>query len=102
MPCVVQSERALDKAERLVTTRDTMINALHAAKVRGTALRIADDLVGHPVVTATDAARRYGVSFQAANSAINRLVHEGVLREVTGGSYARLFSAPAIVSIISE
>ena len=98
----VQSERALEKAERLVATRDEMMNSLHSARVRGTALRIAEDLVGFPIVTATDAANRYDVSFQAANTAIGRLVEAKILRQVTRGGYARLFSAPSIVSIISE
>jgi cell filamentation protein, protein adenylyltransferase len=98
----VQSERALEKAERLVAAREAMMASLHAAKVRGVALRIAEDLVGYPIVTPTDAARRYSVTFQAANSAISRLVREHALREVTGRPYARLFTSPHIVSIISE
>ncbi len=46
----VQSEHALDKAERLVAARDSMMESLHKARVRGVALRIAEDLMGYPVV----------------------------------------------------
>ena len=98
----VQAERALIKADRLIETKDMIINELHQANVRGVALRIAEGLIGGPVITPTRAAELYGVTFQAANTAIGRLVDLGILREVTGRSYARLFTAPRIVEIVSS
>lgn len=98
----VQAERALTKADRLSDTRDEIITDLHHSRVKGVAIRIAEDIVGNPVITPTRAADRYGVSFQAANSAIGRLVAEGVLRETTGRPYARVFIAPRVISIINE
>lgn len=98
----VQSERALEKADRLIAGRDSILELLHDSKKRGVALRIAEDLIETPIVTPARAAERYDVSFQAANTAVADLVERGVLREITGRPYARLFAAPEIVGIIAE
>lgn len=98
----VQSERALAKADELVDARDHILRRLHDANVRGVALRIAEDLIGHPFITPTRAAEQFGVTYEGANSAIGRLVEKEVLREVTGRSYARMFMSPQIVSIINK
>lgn len=96
-----QSERALVKADQLIEYRERLLTDLHAKSVRGVALRIAEDIVGFPVVTPSRAAEKFGVTFQAANNAIARLVEEGVLREVTGRSYARLFTSPHVIDLIA-
>ncbi len=97
----VQSQRALAKADRLIETRDGIVTELHEARVRSRlAFRIAEDIVSSPVVTASRAADAHGVSFQAANTAIARLVDLGILREVTGRTYGRLFICPRVVEII--
>jgi hypothetical protein len=68
--------------------------------LRGVAARIAEDLIGRPLVTPTSASRMYGVSYQAANSAISRLTGARVLRELTGRNYARVFAADEVLRII--
>jgi Fic family protein len=98
----VQSERALQKADRLIGARNDILAGLHISKKRGVALRVAEDLIEIPIVTAARAAERYAVSFQAANSAVADLVERGVLREITGRPYARLFAAPSILDVIAE
>ena len=86
-----QSERALIKADELIDLRDELVQLVHTAKLRGVALRITDDLIGYPFVTPKRASDRFGVSYEAANSAISRLVDLGVLSEVTGRTYGRMF-----------
>jgi Fic family protein len=98
----VQSERGLLRADRMLEAREEIAGRLHESGKRGVAVRIADDLIETPIVTPSRAAERYGVTFQAANTAIAHLVEIGILREITGRPYARLFAAPGIVSIISE
>ena len=97
-----QSEQALTKADALVEAREKTMEKLHNANVRGVALRIAEGLVGSPYTTATRAADAYGVTYEAANSAIARLVEHGVLREATGRTYGRVFMSPEIVAIVSR
>ncbi len=40
------------------------------------------------------------MSLQAANRGIGRLVEEGILEEITGRSYDRVFQAPAVMDIL--
>lgn len=95
-----QSERALVKADKLSDLREQLVNELHAAGVKGVALRIAEGLVGGPFVTPTRASERYGVTYAAANSAIARLVEVGILHEATGRSYSRIFTARRVLEIL--
>lgn len=44
-------------------------------------MRIADDVIGYPMTTASLAASLHGVSYQAANIAIAKLVDRGTLRQ---------------------
>lgn len=66
------------RVDRLLTLRESFRNTLRGSK--GVSLRIADDLIGYPMITPTLAASLYRVSYQAANSAIAKLVEKGILR----------------------
>lgn len=98
----VQAEDALTRTERLLTERDRMTAALRTEGARGVSIPIAEALIGYPVITPTAAAAQHGVSYVSANKAIKKLVALGILREVTGRSYARMFLAPRIVSILDS
>ncbi len=97
-----QAERALQQVKELLDWRDKTIAHLREAQVRGVALQIAEDLVAYPAITPTKAATTYGVTYPAANAAIAKLEEHGVLAEVTGRSYGRLFLAEGVVSIIAD
>jgi Fic family protein len=66
------------------------------------AVDIAGDLIERPVLNATATAARYNVTYVAANNAIARLVELGLLREITGRGYDRVFSADAVVQILER
>ena len=95
-----QADAATAQSERLLEYQETMRGLARTHPLRGVAARIAEDLIGRPVVTPSAASRIYGVSYQAANSAISRLVHVGVLREATGRHYGRIFVADEVLEII--
>jgi Fic family protein len=98
----VQSERALSKAERLTRLHRETMQTVHEARVRGVALRIADDSISSPVVTPSRAAERYGVSYEAANQAVARLVELELLTELTGRAYRRMFAFPAVFDVLTR
>jgi Fic family protein len=82
-----QATAAMDKADRLVALRESMVADLRAQKVRGIAIQIAEDLIGEPIVAASRLAKKYGVTYQAVVYAIDRLVGVQVLSpmEIRGG-----------------
>lgn len=96
-----QAVQAMGRINALLDWKDDVLDRVRAARVRGVAQRIAEDLIGYPMITAATAASMYDVSYPAANAAIKRLESLGILRERTGRRYARVFAAPDVLRIIS-
>lgn len=96
----VQAERAGIRVERLLAFKEETLSKLRANRVRGVALEVAENLIGYPVLTAAAAASTYQVSFQAANTAIDRLGRLGVVQELTGRKYGRVFASRRVLQII--
>ena len=59
-------------------------------------------LPGLPVLTAESAAMLLGRTFKPANNAIQRLVHAGILRQVTIGRRNRAYEAPEIIDAFTD
>jgi Fic family protein len=95
-----QAVRGVEKIDALHDWRDDAMTRL-GTDARGVAVRIVEDLIGYPLITATLTAERYGVSYQAANTAIRRLVQLGILEERTGRRYGRVFAARRVLTIIN-
>ena len=86
------------RIDKLLALRESFQMTLQGAK--GVSLRIADDLIGYPMITASLAAKLYEVSYQAANSAISKLVERGILRQRTAGRYDRIFQCDAVLTAL--
>jgi Fic family protein len=95
-----QATQAVQKIDSLLDWKEGTLARLHDARVRGVAVKIAEDLIGYPVLTPTLAAQTYNVSYPAANTAIRRLQGLDILHERTGRRYARIFAAPDVLRII--
>jgi Fic family protein len=96
-----RADAAGSQVERLLGFEQSMKDLARSYPLRGVAAAIAEDLIGRPVVTPTGASKLYGVSYPAANNAVARLVDAGVLREVTGKRYSRVFVAPEVLAILN-
>ena len=94
-----QGHDAEIRIKQLIEWSKQTINDLRGHGIKGVAIAIAEQLIEQPLVTVKAMSDRHGVSNQAANSAINRLVEASVLREVTGRNYSRLFLADAVMAI---
>lgn len=99
---LAQANNAVKKIEDLLKVRAEMLEMLHRKKVRGVALNIADSLIGYPYITVSQAAELHGVTYPPANNAIAKLVEMGILREVTGERYGRMFVAPRLRAIFTS
>jgi Fic family protein len=95
----VQATTSVQKIESLHDWRDNALAILRAAKVRGVAEKITEDLIGYPMLSVTDAANRYGVTYPAINKALPKLVELGLIEERTGKKYGRLFVARDVLRI---
>lgn len=91
------------KVERLVELQAELRSRVQAAGKRGTAERLAADLIGGPLVTSPAVAKRYGLSGQGATNAIRALVELKILApsplRIARG--AQLYAAPDVLSALS-
>jgi Fic family protein len=97
-----QATDAVGRIGRLIAERDDILSRLRTLNIRGTAVDVVRDLIGYPVLTVRTVAERHGVSNQAANTAVARLVAAGILQEATGRTYGRIFVSGPVMRIIED
>ena len=100
--CRAISDQALgseDRIKRLLGWAQQTVADLRANGVKGVAIATAEQLIEQPLVTVKYISQRHDVSNQAANAAVKRLVEAGVVREISGKSYNRVFQADAVMAI---
>jgi Fic family protein len=99
---LAQAKDGVEVIQALLAFRDTTLEQLRAAGLRGSALQIAENLIGYPVIDVATARGMTNRTFEAANQAISRLVEHGVLREVTGRRANRLFVCTPVLAIVNR
>lgn len=95
-----QAKDAETRIRDLLGWRDATLAMLRDKRVKGVALDVAARLIEFPSLTVKFVAGEHGVSNQAANNAVRRLVESGVIEEMTGRSYNRVFQAPVVLEIL--
>jgi Fic family protein len=91
-----------EKVERLVALQTELRSRVHAARKRGTAERLAADLVGRPYVTAPIVAKLYGLSGQGAINAVRTLVELDILRpSIRLSRGTQMYEAPDVVRALT-
>jgi Fic family protein len=77
---------------RLLALREEIGETVRTASPRARlAVEIADDLIAYPILSVSDAQRRYGRSNQANRNAVASLVELGVLEPYGDARYDRLY-----------
>lgn len=97
-----QADDALSRIDDLMEARDDFLALLRSDRAKGVVLEIVEDLLGYPVITPTQAARLHGVTYPPAAKAIERLERLGVLKEITGRSYGRVFACDRVMRIVDR
>ena len=91
------SEAASAQAGKLLDLRESL-RARLAAHPRAASL--IDELVRNPYIDVARAERLLGVTNPTARSAVNALVKEGVLEEITKRTWGKLYVATPVLAII--
>ncbi len=97
---VAHGREGVLRVQELISLRRRLLDQIKNVGVRGTAARLAGDLIGYPMLTANTVKDLYGVSAQAANTAVARLTEVGILRQRTEGRYARIFSCDQVLALL--
>jgi len=99
---IAHGHEAVNRVHELHALRAALLEAIKSAHVRGTAARLAGDLIGFPMLTANTVKDLYAVSPQAANTAVRRLADLGILRQRSEGRYARIFSCDPVLGMLER
>ena len=90
-----------DRIMRLLALQQDLSETVRAALPRARlAVEIADDLIAYPMLTVSNAQRRYGRSNQANRNAVTALVELGVLESYGDARYDRLYWSPRVLQAI--
>ena len=97
-----QAINTVSRIEDLLDVQAEIRQKVRAGGLRGVAAQVAEDLIGRPYLRPAHAARIYGVSYPALNAALKRLESMGVVREVSGRNYDRLFVALDVLEVLQR
>ena len=101
--CDALASQAADGVQRireLLDWRDSTLASLRDAGVRGTAHNVIDQFISQPMTTARAISDHHGVSASAANHALKRLLEMGIVQEITGKPYARVYAATGVLALL--
>jgi len=96
-----QAQQTVARIEALMEFAAHVRSTITARDIRGTGRKVAEDLIANPVVWPAAIKTRYGVSYVAANNAVARLVEAGLIEEVTGRRYDRVFVCTVVHRIVA-
>lgn len=99
---IAQAEDAVTRIDDLLAVRAEFLDRLRADKAKGVVLEIVEDLIGYPVITPSQAAGLHNVTYPPAAKAVERLERLGILREVTGGNYGRVYACERVMRIVDR
>ncbi len=95
-----QSRDALVRADKLLTLNQAYRRRVGGKRTSAHLLTLLDSLFARPVVSVKTTAQQLKVTPKSAQQHIDRLIHHGILREVTGKKRNRVYLAPEILSIL--
>lgn len=96
-----QAEDALNRSNQLLALHNLYrFKVQQKKRTSAYLLKLLDELFIRPVITTKSAKKILNVTPAAAQSHINRLIEEGILKEVTGNKRNRVYIAVDILRIV--
>lgn len=98
-----EAEIAVGRINRLLKVKDDLVSLVRSSGSRaGTAISVAEQLIGFPVLDIPWVARQHHVSYPAAKDAVEKLVGLGLLAKAGTrrgrGRPRQLFACPAVMA----
>jgi Fic family protein len=95
-----QSQDAARRADQLLRLWQNYRDRLQSARSSALLLRLIDELFHRPYLSITQVATALDVTFRSASLNVSKLVEAGILEELPGRTYARIFRAAAIIEVL--
>jgi Fic family protein len=99
---VNQSDDAVLRARRLLDLHRTYHQTSLGKRLPPTAVELVELIFVKPVLNARAAQESLKVTYPGAQNAINALVEQGILTEITGGKRNKAYAAKKILEILEE
>lgn len=98
-----QAIASAKRVRRLTEVQDVLVAGVLEAGRKGTIVELTRDLIGSPMLAVKDVQAKYEISYPSARQVVMNLVEMGLLREITGGSWGRLYVCdPVYDAIVSD
>ncbi len=97
-----QSRDAVVKAARLEALRDEWRAQVTERRATALTLRLVDYLFETPVLTIPRAQQILGVTYNSARLNVDKLVQSGILRQVGGELYGKVYMAEGVLEVIGR
>jgi len=97
-----ESHEGLKKINELLEWKEVAISRLRDNKVRGTAIGLAERLIGAPVVVPARVAEDFNISYPAAVNAIERLEEFELLTRLKTDNRRRIYVAWGVLGIVDR
>ena len=95
-----QADDGIRRSHEILALAQAQRDRLSAERASATLHHLADLIVSNPYVTAAYVAEQLDISFNAAQSNIQRLVEAGMLNEITGKSRNRAYVSEKMLAIL--
>jgi len=95
-----QSRDAISRSDQLLKLWRDYRQSVQTSRSSALLLTLIDELFDRPYLTFSRAKTLLGVTFRSAQLNVLKLVNAGILEEVPGRNYGRIFIARKIVSIL--
>lgn len=97
-----RAEAAVATVNRLFEYRDEIVRVATEKNYRRIGIEVADFLIGTPVFSINEMRQVLNVSKNTAARRAEELEELGIVREVTGGSYGRLYFASQVARVLDS
>lgn len=97
-----RADAAVLTVNRLFEYRDQVVMKAVSAGNRRIGVEIGDFLIGHPVFSINELHHAVGVAINTAARRVSELEELGIVREVTGASYGRLYFAAEVARLLEN
>jgi cell filamentation protein, protein adenylyltransferase len=96
-----QAQEALDSTSALIDLYEEYRKKIVGKRVPQAAYRLVDYLFKNPIISVSNLAKEWDVSFQTLRRGVDYLVDKGLLEEITGQQRNQLFYAKDILIALS-
>jgi Fic family protein len=97
-----QARGAIQTSDRLLDLRDTYRTWALSESRSGNLTALIDFLFERPVLSIADVMKRLSVTRRAADQLVQRLIGQGILKEITGRQRNRQFAAREIIEAVDD